>query len=263
MKVLRKRRAERKTIFFFSDIHEPHSDQKALAAAENVCRHIKPEIIVNLGDLLDFYTISRYDKDPARKETLQDELDLGTAFFRRIRKDHPDAEIFWKEGNHEERLRKYLWSKARELSCLRALDLTELMGLKDLGIRFVRAGERLKIGPLVVSHGHVVRGNSGYSANGEMTKRGVSGISGHTHRLGQVFHTNDRGSASWVEAGCLCKLDAEYIGDYAPNWQHGCVVGHWIKAHDVNRISLQVVPIIDGTADYQGNLITHEGIYTA
>ncbi len=263
MEIKRKRRAHRSKVFFFPDVHFPHEDKAALAAAENLCRHIEPDLIVLLGDLLDCYAVSRYDKDPRRIGSLQEEFDQGLAFLRRLRENHPEAEIVYKEGNHEERLQKFLWSKAPALASLRCMELSEQLELEDLGIQYIKAAERYSLGALTVTHGHVVRTGSGNSARGEMTKRASSGISGHTHRLGHVMHTNGNGTAGWVEAGCLCSFEADYIGDYAPDWQHGCVIGHQITAHDVDRIDLQIVPIINGVAHYQGDLITAEGVLTA
>lgn len=263
MEVKRKRRAERKTIVVIPDVHLPKHDPESLAIAENLCAHLQPDIIVQIGDLLDVYKLSRFDKDPASKTTLQDELDHGVEFWRRIRDRNPHAELHWKEGNHEERLRKFLWSKAGELACLRALDFTELMCLDKFGVTFHAANSRFNVGPLKITHGKATGGGrSGNAAHAELSC-GVSGISGHTHRLARVWHSNDAGTREWIEAGCLCRLDAEYVGDKNPNWQHGLVVGHWIQAHDINRVDLQIVPIQGGVAHYQGDLITAEGVLTA
>lgn len=263
MEIKRKRRAHRSKVFFWPDVHFPHEDKPAVSCAENLCRHVAPDLIVILGDLLDCYAVSRYDKDPRRIGSLQDEIDQGTAFLRRLRNDHPAAEIVYKEGNHEERMQKFLWSKAPALASLRALELSDLLELDELDIRYIKAAERYSLGALTVTHGHVVRTGSGNSARGEMVKRATSGISGHTHRLGHVMHTNGNGTAGWVEAGCLCSFSADYIGDYSPDWQHGVVIGHQIQAHDIDRIDLQIVPILNGVAHYQGDLITADGVLTA
>jgi predicted phosphodiesterase len=263
VEIKRKRRAHRSKVFFYSDTHFPHHDPAALGAAENLCRHIDPDVIVILGDLLDCYAVSRYDKDPLRVNSLQSELDMATAFLHRLRDHHPTAEIIYKEGNHEERLQKFLWSKAPALASLRCMELSEQLELDELGIRYVKANERYSLGSLTVTHGKAVRPESGNSGRSEMKRRGASGISGHTHRLGRVFHTDEAGTTEWVEAGCLCSFQADYIGDCAPNWQQGCVIGHQITAHDIDRIDLQIVPILNGVAHYQGDLITAEGVLTA
>ena len=45
-------------------------------------------------------------------------------------------------------------------------------------------------------------------------------MSGHTHRLGMHFKRNRGGNYVWVESGCLCNLDPEWI-DGTADWQHG------------------------------------------
>jgi len=42
-----------------------------------------------------------------------------------------------------------------------------------------------------------------------------------TFRLGIVYHRTREASRVWIESGCLCSLDAEYLDGRVPNWQHG------------------------------------------
>jgi len=87
----------------------------------------------------------------------------------------------------------------------------------------------------------VVRKFSSYSARGEFEKEGMSGSSGHTHRLGMYFHRNRGGEYVWVETGCGCNLNAEYIDGIA-NWQSGFAVFTFEK--DGYYFYPQVVPIV-------------------
>lgn len=262
MTIKRKKRATRKTIFFFSDIHFPHQDPAALAIAENCCRYLQPDIIVNLGDAIDAYCLSSFDKDPQRIDSMQEEFDAAAEHFKRLRADHPEARILMKEGNHEERLQRYLRTHAPGLNSLRCLSIAEQLGLPALDIEYYTAHQRVSIGDRVITHGKAVRGRSGASGQKELDDRGVSGVSGHVHRLGHTWHTNNVRTIDWVEAGCLCKLDACYAGDKSLNWQHGFAVGEWIQAHDIDRIDIQAIPIIDEVAHYRGMYYTPEGVIT-
>ena len=71
--------------------------------------------------------------DPSRRLSLQDDLDLTRCILREI-KDSSNAKIFMCAGNHEDRLRLYLWNKAPELSELRALDIRRQLGLDIFGL---------------------------------------------------------------------------------------------------------------------------------
>ena len=263
LEIKRKRRADRLTVFYFPDIHHPNEDKKSLASAMNLCEDLSPDIIINLGDVLDCYSISRFDKDPTRVASLQEEFDAGRAHFEELRRRNPEARIIVKEGNHEERLQRYLWSQAPSLSSLRCLTVPEQLGLQNLGIEWVPAKQSFRLGSLIVTHGTTVRSKSGYTAHGEMMARQMSGISGHTHRLSSVWKTTCSGTLRWVEAGCLCDLNPEYGGDRALDWQQGVVVGHWLKSHDQDRLDLTIIPIRDHIAHYQGRLYTPDGVLTA
>lgn len=54
-------------IMVVSDIHFPYEDKSAVAAFIEEVRLRKPDVIVLNGDLLDFYKLSKFSKDPAGK----------------------------------------------------------------------------------------------------------------------------------------------------------------------------------------------------
>jgi hypothetical protein len=77
----------------------------------------------------------------------------------------------------------------------------------------------------MVKHGHMVRARAGYTATGELERNGISGISGHTHRLGQIYKRNRTGMMTWVESGCLCKYDPDYMDGQLSDWAQGLSFG--------------------------------------
>ena len=85
-----------------ADIHIPYEDRIALQTLFNWLdtNDIKPTIITILGDLLDFYKISRFSKDPTRKNVAV-EIELGKQFLIDLRNRFPDARIIFYSGNHE------------------------------------------------------------------------------------------------------------------------------------------------------------------
>jgi hypothetical protein len=105
----------------------------------------------------------------------------------------------------------------------------------------------------LVKHGNVVRTRSGYSATGELEKTGVSGISGHTHRMSQVFKSHYGGMYTWAELGCGCKLDAEYLEGQVADWQHGIGWGYFKKGDD--NFTIHVAPIIKGKLIFDGEYV--------
>ena len=70
-------------------------------------------------------------------------------------------------------------------------------------------------------HGDIIRKWSSYTARGEQEKEGMSGASGHSHRLGQFYHTVRGGKYTWMECGMLCSTDQEYLEGRIADWQLG------------------------------------------
>ena len=103
---------------------------------------------------------------------------------------------------------------------------------------------------MLVKHGSVVRKFAGYTAKAEFEKNGCSGVSAHTHRLATYRQSNESGDYIWVESGCLCKLDAEYLNGETANWQQGFSIGYFKEGS--NRYLLETVPIINNKAMYGG-----------
>jgi len=216
----------------YGDTHFPHQDDTALACVRAIYQHSEADRLIHVGDLGDCYTISRFSKDPNRRFSLQDEIDLMRAHLHQMAQLNPKAERWLLEGNHEDRLRKLIWDLpggAAELARLtafrKAITWPMLLGLEEIGWRFVPSHEQTRtpiLPKLIVKHGTVVRKWSGFTAKGEWERYGKGGLSGHTHRLGKFYHRDHNGSHLWMETGCTCTVDPEYMVD--PDWQQGCVL---------------------------------------
>ena len=236
------------TILKLSDFHVPHHDETAIDVALKVGRAIKPKIVI-LDEVVDFYALSKFNKDPRQKLCLQENLDISHSILAKIRKSFPTQRIIMLESNHDRRLEKYLNSKAEELRYLRNLSLYSLLDLGTLCISYMKD---FVYKDVLFKHGEVVRNQSGYTARGERDREGMSGISGHTHRLGMHFKTLRGGSYVWVEGGCLCLIDdVEYIEGTA-DWQQG-VAG--VSFEDNGKMFFPfIIPIIDHKAIYGGKV---------
>ena len=238
-----------KRVLFVSDIHCPYQDDDALSAMYKFTDWWKPDKVFILGDLVDFYAVSRFSREPERVLKLQEELDEAVKVLKEIRKHAGDVKITFLRGNHESRLKRYLWSNAQELDCLRALRLESLLKFDELKIKYEDRGI-LKYKGIIIKHGNLVRKFAAYTAKGEFEKNGLSGISGHSHRLAQYRHTNESDSYVWTESGCLCKLTADYLEGQTPNWQQGFSIGYFKENSD--RYLIETVPIVHKKSMYGG-----------
>lgn len=231
------------------DLHAPHIDEPTFKCILAFLRMYKPHRVFIMGDVVDFYQVSRFNKDPFRLNDLQNDIDAGHLALKRIRQACPrESHITMLEGNHEARITKFLRSTAPVLESLRNLRIPELLSLGEFEIEYEPSGMVLHHGVLV-KHGNIVANKSGYTAYREMDRAGISGVSAHTHRLGQVFKTNYGGMYTWVECGCACDDRPEYVTG-VPDWQHGMAYGYWRKGDE--RFTVHTLPIINGRAVYGG-----------
>jgi hypothetical protein len=229
------------------DTHGVFVDQRTWAAVLDFVRDFKPDQINLLGDIADFYDISRFDKNPNRRIVLGKEIEFTRdVILAELRRAAPKSRIIWVEGNHENRLQRYLWSRAPELASLPGMDMRELFRLRDLKITYTQ--QSLEVGDIQMTHGHMARKHSGWTAKAMMDEYGTSVIHNHTHRLGAIYKTDRGGEYVAFENGCLCNLNPEYING-VPNWQHGFSVG-WVLPH--GRFHFEQITILDGRFVYGG-----------
>jgi hypothetical protein len=198
------------------DAHVPYEDRRALNLAFNFAEETEPEKII-LDEWIDWYALSKFNKDPKRRLELQNELDQTQKWLWRLRNRFPKTEIIMMESNHDARLNKYLSSQAPELTYLRCLEFKHLLGLDGMNISYVPDFVYKKI---LFKHGDLVKKDSCATAKAEFTKEGLSGASGHTHRGGVFYKRLRGGNYSWTECGCLCRLDPDYIKGTA-DWIQG------------------------------------------
>jgi hypothetical protein len=233
---------------FPTDEHFPFQDEEARSVALRIVSDFDPDLRITGSDSLDFYNISKFDKDPKRFGAgLQAEIDAWSAGEREWKDASPHAKVKWINSNHVDRLRKYIWQHP-EIADLRALSLPNLLGMDEKGIEHDPEGdyannEVVIEGKLVVKHGSFVRKFSAMSARAEMDGEfnAISILTGHTHRGGTYHVTTRNGIVTAQECFCLCKLDPPFMQH--PNWQQGIVL-----AEIVNGI-VSIEPILIRISD--------------
>jgi predicted phosphodiesterase len=216
--------ADGTTIVSLSDMQYPFVDEPMMAAVEVFLRTTKPDVLVFNGDILDAYPISQFVTRPGYKLSFEDECKWARKMLQLYANYAGGPEIYWMDGNHEARLDKEIWLKAKEWS-FAINDLTVLLDLENLATAYTRYGNHLDYLGFVFTHGDVVRKHSAYTAKAMFEKYHSSGVSGHTHRRGEYAASDmHEVTHAWYEQGCLCRLDLEYVKG-SPNWQPGFMVG--------------------------------------
>ena len=247
---------------FLSDFQIPDQNDVALGLVNTFIQDFVPDKIHLVGDILNFTKVAKYDQDPYYHVGMRDEIAIGRKILKELirvaRKANPDTEIIWYEGNHENRLIKYLSRNASALAEITGDDgeyvnsIPHLFNLKGIGVKWIGYSQRHFEHGIRIEHGNVVRGKAGHTAHAMLDKRGASGFSGHTHRLAMVMRTQGEHQRFWVELGSLCNFEFESPYTTDPDWQNGFAFGHY--SSETRQFYPTVVPIVNNTFVANGKL---------
>jgi hypothetical protein len=223
-------------------------DREAIDLAVQVAALAKPEVIVDVGDVLDFAGVSSYVGTPDLKRSLQPAICEAAHDNARLRGAAEADEMHILEGNHDERLNEKLLEDAQEMYQLReaeaqmnggppAMSVPALLNLDDAGIQWHGGypdNELLLNDGLAIEHGDTAKSDSGattrYLLKYETTD--YSRIYGHIHRHELAWKTvwkgQERRELCAATGGCLCRVDGGVPGvKDRQNWQQGLVFAHY------------------------------------
>jgi predicted phosphodiesterase len=208
-------------LLLLADIHLPYHSITAVTAAIEEAKKEKVDGVLINGDLLDFYQLSRYEKDP-RKRSFAHELEDGRKFFSILQKELK-CKIYFKLGNHEERYEKYLRIKAPELLDVSEFKLEHLLQADKYNVTVIQDKRIIKMNKLNAIHGHEFAGGAFSPVNiarGLYMRGKVSAIQGHNHQTSEHTEPNMDGdvTTTW-SLGCLCELNPGYMP--LNKWNHG------------------------------------------
>ena len=196
-----------------SDMHLPYHNQKAVQSALIHLHDQKIDHLLINGDLIDFYSISRFIRRPS-KRNLQSELNAARLFLAGLRKEFSNIPITLKKGNHEARWDHWLWDHAPEIAETEEMDLRTWLNLDELAITIVDDLDLIEYGKLPILHGHEL--GKGISApvnpaRGAYLRAKHTILVGHHHRTSSHCESNLYLDECQVwSVGCLCDLRPDY-----------------------------------------------------
>lgn len=210
-------------VLILSDLHFPFQNDKAIKKALTLGKLNKVTKIILNGDTLDCHAISRFVKNP-KERNLRYEIETCREFLYSLRKQFPSATIIFKNGNHEQRLTTYLYTKAEEFSDLPELTLESLLHFKQNKIHYSPKEEVIRLGKLSVIHGHEAGGIcTVYPARSLFLTSNTSCLAGHCHRQSSFVKRTIKGEIiRSFTVGCLCQLTADYSTHN--DWVNGCAL---------------------------------------
>jgi predicted phosphodiesterase len=195
------------------DLHFPYQDNEAIECAINEGLKQGCDSIILNGDALDCHMISDFVKDP-RKRKFKDELYSIRQFLASLRHTFPNANIYYKEGNHEERYWRYMRIKAPELFDIDAFDFPTLTHCDKHNVKWIDGKSKLNIGKLSIFHGHEFGKQFLPSVNvarGLFMKTKVSSMCGHHHQTAEHSERDANGKfITCFAVACLSELSPDY-----------------------------------------------------
>jgi hypothetical protein len=202
-----------KSYLVTGDWHVPFHDVDFINIIFTVIRKHKPEGIILGGDLLDFYKISSFKKDPSRGMTIRDELEQLRDLLRELRDiAGGDTDIRYIKGNHSARLETYIWTKAPEVHNL-IKSIPEVLELDKLRIKWVdeRAWNSCKIEDVNIIHGTYINKHVA-AANLEKYREKI--VQFHVHRTQLIV--NDSIWSATIGTGSNIS-ETNFITESRPN----------------------------------------------
>lgn len=252
----------------------PIHDERALKLARFVCRDLRPDVIVNLGDTVDLASLSRFKPDSDHfHRTLGPSFQRIHDYYAELRADNPDARIVEVDSNHHKRLKDFVLKNMPQLYNMRrageqgypVMSYPYLANLDHVGVEWVGGyGSAMfeYADDLAFMHGTMAlnTGSTAYRLSKENPDRNI--VQGHAHRMETAYRTTRFGKqlGAFV-VGALCRTDGlvpsyrSAVDDMgAPvkqqeNWQQGAMV---VIDHGDGMYQFDHVPFHNGRAFYNG-----------
>lgn len=236
------------------DCHVPFHSRAAWRILIKAAQHLVPDIIVVLGDFLDFEQVSSHARNPLHRNRIEDDLEVARGMLAELANTSPKSERHFLEGNHEERMQRYLWKSAPELAGIDELQVKNLLDLPRLGYRFTPYRNHVKIGKAFFTHD---AGSAGEAAISRARSKFEHSVAiGHVHRMGVVYRGNAVGECRFgMSFGWLgSPAAAAYMHDISrrTEWQLGFGHGEILSNNDTH---LRPVPIVNGRCIINGEII--------
>lgn len=228
-----------KKCLILSDIHLPYHNKEALLAALKWGKSFEPNAIILNGDILDFGTVSKYTTSPTKPDIVY-EIEVWKAFAAQLRRIFPNANIYFKKGNHEDRLGHYLIRQAEKIFGL--IDFDKLLEFREHGIQHIDNNIGIQVGNLTICHGHEVYNGAGAINVAKVIydRANDNILVGHFHRTQEFLKRSIDGKVKgcWT-TGCLQDVTVEYAK--VNQWNYGFAAIEFDKDGNFDILNKKII----------------------
>jgi len=210
-------------ILFLTDIHLPYHDINALTLALKYGKERNVNTIYLNGDIMDCYKASFHEQNPNNRD-MSYELEQCREFLDLLKREFPNAKIFYKEGNHEMRWERFLRVKAPICLGMEEFRLSVLLKLGEKGVTWIENKTLTIAGKLSIVHGNEMKGGGGINVARTLWLRASTNIiAGDKHKTQDMIETDIQNNShgAW-SVGCLCELNPDYLP--YNRWNHGFAI---------------------------------------
>lgn len=189
------------TIIAVGDSHFPYHHKKTLKSVIEIIGAVKPDYVIQMGDLYDYFSFGRYPKPhvvlPAVE--LHEGHKYAVEFWSNVRQQSPKSQCIQLSGNHTDRPIKRIIEASPEL--LPLISVNQYLTFE--GVKTIYdSREELIIDDIIFIHGFLSRlGDHALFYN-------KSVVCGHSHRAGVVYHNRFNGNKQPI-----FEFNCGYIGN--------------------------------------------------
>lgn len=201
------------------DLHFPWHHQDTLTWIYGVAKTRQPDVIIQMGDLYDMYSMSRFARThnlmTPKQELAEGRLGAAT-MWKYLKSLCPKAECYQIRGNHDVRADKQILDKCPEIESLVEMKpIFEFPGVTTV----MDSGQELELDGVLYVHGHYLK------LGDHMNYFLQPVVHGHTHKGGTIFK-KQRGQLLWEMDCGFCSdetaVPMRYGASRRTHWTLGC-----------------------------------------
>ena len=211
-----------KKTLWIADVHGLFYDPKAFELAVGYGIKQNCDSVIILGDFMDYYGYSKFDKNPLLKGRFYEEKEWGQDTLQLLQKAF--GTVILKKGNHDARREDYIAKRMDDPDIIQMSKYSDHLFFDGCHVNFIDYGQKIYYGKLTGIHGHEYQGGGGINvARNRLLKAKVNVMSAHSHIAQSTITKTLRHDVlgSWT-LGCLCFLHPHYAPEN--EWTQGFAV---------------------------------------
>lgn len=217
------------------DTHFPFHCKSSLKAILKAIKEEQPNVVVQLGDLYDFFSFSRFPKQPdviKPHEEIEHAYSDALEFWTNVKREVPRATLYQLLGNHCVRPHKLALERCPDLYPLIIRSWKDLFQFKGVHT-ILNPRDDLELDGIVFEHGF-------YTQPGKHLRNNMkSTVIGHTHR--PWIHYEKIRKALLFELNCGHAADVTHSAlSYTPK-----KFNPWVKGYGLIENGIPIFVFID------------------